>query len=48
MPQKAVKGQVMADFLADHPVLKTLKFYDDLLDEIAEVNVMNASSEEQV
>ena len=48
MPQKAIKGQAMANFLADHPILKTLKFYDDLPDEIVEVNVMNASSEEQV
>jgi len=48
MPQKAIKGQAVADFLSDHPVPKTLKFYDDLPDEIAEVNLINASTEEQV
>ena len=36
----------MAD-LANHPVSGTSKLYDDLRDEIAEVNVINASSEEQ-
>ena len=48
MPQKAIKGQVVADFLADHPIPGTSKFYDDLPDEIAEVNLINASSEEQL
>jgi len=48
MPRKAVKGQAMADFLADHPVLGTPKFYDDLSDDIVEVDIINASSEEQV
>ena len=38
----------MADFLADHPISGTLKLYDDLPDEIAEVNLINTSSEEQV
>jgi len=46
--QKAIKGQAMIDFLADHLVSENLKLYDDLSDEIAEVNVINASSEEQV
>ena len=48
MPQKAIKGQAVADFLADHPVLGTSKLYDDLPDEIAEVNLINISSKEQV
>ena len=38
----------MADFLADHPVSGTLKLYDDLSDEIVEVNLINVSSKEQV
>jgi len=38
----------MVDFLVDHPVPKTSKLFDNLLDEIAEVNVINASSEEEV
>ena len=32
------KGQVVADFLADHLVSGSSKFYDDLPDEIVEVN----------
>jgi len=38
----------VADFLADHPVSGNSRLYDDLPDEIAEVNIINASSEEQV
>ena len=38
----------MADFLADHLVSETSKLYDDFPNEIVEVNIINASSEEQV
>jgi len=38
----------VADFLADHPIPGTSKLYDDLPDEIAEVNLINTSLEEQV
>jgi len=48
MPQNAIKEQTVADFLVDHPVPGTSKLYDDLPHEIAEVNLINASSEEQV
>ena len=48
IPQKATKGQDVADFLADHLVSGTSKLYKDLPDVIAEVNLINASSEEQV
>ena len=48
MQQKVIKGQAVVDFLADHSVPGTSKLYDNLSDEIAEVNVINASSEEQV
>ena len=48
MPQKAIKGQVVVDFLADHPVPGASKLYDDLPNEIAEVNLINASSKEHV
>jgi len=44
MPQKPIKGQAMTDFLVDHPVPENSKLYDDLLDEIAEVNIINTSS----
>ncbi|XP_020272527.1 uncharacterized protein LOC109847707 [Asparagus officinalis] len=39
MPQKAVKGQALANFLADHPVLGTSKLYEELPDEVAEACV---------
>jgi len=48
MLQKAIKSQAVADFLADHLVPRSSKFYDDLLEEIAEVNAIHISSEEQV
>ena len=48
MPQKALKRQAVADFLFDHPFSGTSKLYDDLPEKIAEVNVINAFSEEQV
>ena len=37
MPQKVIKGQAVADFLVDHLVPETLKLYDDLLHDIAEL-----------
>ncbi|XP_075659140.1 uncharacterized protein LOC142629025 [Castanea sativa] len=33
VPQKAIKGQVLADFLADHPVPSDWEFSDDFPDE---------------
>ena len=48
MPQKTFKGQVVVDFLANHPIPRGLKLYDDLPDEIVEVNATHISSEEQV
>jgi len=39
VPQKAVKGQAFADFLASHPVLKILKLHEDTLDEFIESNM---------
>ena len=30
MPQKAIKGQVLADFLADHPIPDEWELNDDL------------------
>jgi len=47
----AIKGDQRAScgrFLGQSPVPETSKLYDDLPDKIAEVNVINASSEEQV
>ena len=38
MPQKAVKGQALADFLAAHPIPKMSKLHEDIPDEVAESN----------
>ena len=46
MPQKMFKVQAVVDFLANHPIPGTSKLYDDLPDEIVEVNSINISSEE--
>jgi len=48
MPQKAVKGQAMVNFLVGHPVPGNPKLYDDLLDKIAKVCATHTSLEEQV
>ena len=48
LPQKATKGQAMTDFLAEHLDPRAARFYEDLLDEIAEVYVTQMSFEEQV
>jgi len=42
-PQKAIKHQVVADFLTDSG---SSKLYDDLSDKIAEINLIHISSEE--
>ncbi|XP_020249430.1 uncharacterized protein LOC109826820 [Asparagus officinalis] len=39
MPQKVVKGQVLADFLANHPVSDSSRLYEDLPDKVAEAYV---------
>ena len=39
VPQKAVKGQALADFLAAHPVPESLKLHEDIPDEIFESNM---------
>jgi len=48
LPQKAVKGQAVADFLAKYPDQRVTKFYEDLPDEIAEACLTQTSFEEQV
>jgi len=42
VPQKAVKGQALADFLAAHPVSESLKLHEDIPDEIFESNMISA------
>jgi len=41
VPQKAVKGQALADFLDAHSVLKFSKLYKDFLDGIFESNMIS-------
>jgi len=44
--QKTVKGQAVADFLAEHPDSRTTKLYEDLPDEITEVCITQTSFKE--
>ena len=39
VPQKAVKGQAFADFLAAHPVSEMSKLHTDISDEVIEANM---------
>ena len=48
LPQRAMKGQAVADFLAEHLDLRTTKLYEDLPDEVTEVCLTQTSFEGQV
>ena len=39
VPQKAVKGQALADFLAAHPIPESSKLHEDIPDEVFESNI---------
>ena len=41
IPQKAVKGQALADFLAAHPVPESSKLHEDIPDETFESNMIS-------
>jgi len=43
LPQKAIKGEAVADFLAEHPDLRVTKLYEDLPDEVVEVYLTQTS-----
>ena len=45
IPQKAVKDQALAEFLATHPVPENLKLHKDISDEVFESNI---TSEDEV
>jgi len=47
MPQKVMKGQTMADFLAEYPFSRSTKLYEDFPDEIVDC-MTQTSFEEQV
>ena len=42
VPQKAIKGKALADFLATHPVLETSKLHEDIPDEVIETNMTSS------
>ena len=48
LPQKAIKGQAVADFLAEHPDPRATKLYDDLPDEVVEACQTQTPFEGQV
>jgi len=41
VPQKVIKGQALADFLAAHLIPKTLKLHTDIPDEVIEANMIS-------
>ena len=41
LPQKVVKGQGLADFLAAHPVPESSKLHEDILDKFFESNMIS-------
>jgi len=48
LSQKGMKGQVVADFLAEHLDPRATELYEDLPDEVAEVCLTQTSFERQV
>jgi len=42
VPQKAIKGQALADFLAAHQVPESLKLHEDIPDEVIEANITSS------
>jgi len=42
VPQKAIKGQAIADFLATHPVSESSKLKEDIPDEVIEANITSS------
>jgi len=42
VPQEAIKGQALTDFLAAHPVSETSKLHEDILDEVIEANMTSS------
>ena len=45
VPQKAIKGQALAEFLAAHPIPESSELHEDILDEVFESNI---TSEDEV
>ena len=41
-PQKVIKGQALADFLATHLISKSSKLHKDISDKVIEVNITSS------
>src|SRR4051812_10438521 len=48
LQQRAIKGQSLADFMAENPTFGPRKLYEDIPDEIAEVHAVQTTLEDQV
>src|SRR5256886_3233891 len=48
LPQKAIKGQAIADFMAENPTPGSGRLYEDFPDESAEVHLAQTTLEDQV
>src|SRR4051812_47625461 len=48
LPQKAIKGQSIANFMAENPVFGSEKLYEDIPDEMAKAHVVQTTLEDQV
>jgi len=48
MPQKAIKGQALADFLAAHLVLETSKLHEGIPDEVVKANMTSEDEVQQM
>src|SRR5436190_4831073 len=48
LPQKAIKGRAIADFMAENPAPGSGRLYEDIPDESAEVHLAQTTQEDQV
>jgi len=48
VPQKTIKGQALADFLAAHPVPESSKLHEDIWDKVIEANITSSDDEWQM
>jgi len=42
VPQKAIKGQTLIDFLAAHSVSESSKLYEDISDQVSKANITSS------
>ena len=48
LPQKTIKRQAIADFMAENPASGSGKLYEDIPDETTEVHLAQTTLEDQV